>query len=63
MNAIWKAERADASTLTRLLRARLASLGLVVTFGFLLIVSLAASAALAALSTYLTSSSPRAGRC
>jgi membrane protein len=54
MNAIWKVEASPHSTLTRLMRARLASLGLVVTCGFLLTVSLATSAALAALSTYLT---------
>jgi membrane protein len=53
MNAIWKAEPPHHSTLTRLMRARLVSLGLVVTSGFLLTVSLAASAALAGLSTYL----------
>jgi membrane protein len=52
MNAIWKAEP-HSSTLTRLVRARLVSMGLVVTCGFLLTVSLATSAALAALSTYL----------
>jgi membrane protein len=53
MNVIWKTEASSHSTLTRLMRARLASLGLVVTCGFLLTVSLATSAALAALSTYL----------
>jgi membrane protein len=53
MNAIWKAEPPRTSTLTRLVRARLVSMGLVVTAGFLLIVSLAASAALASFSTYL----------
>jgi len=53
MNAIWKAEARPHSTLTRLMRARLASLGLVATCGFLLTVSLAASAALASLSAYL----------
>jgi membrane protein len=53
MNAIWKAEPPKTSTLTRLLRARLVSMGLVVTAGFLLTVSLAASAALASFSTYL----------
>jgi membrane protein len=52
MNAIWKA-KSEASTLSRLVRARLASLGLVVTCGFLLTVSLAVSAGLAALSKYL----------
>jgi membrane protein len=53
MNAIWKTQASAHSTLTRLMRARLASLGLVVTCGFLLTVSLATSAALASLSTYL----------
>lgn len=53
MNRIWKAGPGNHSTLTRLVRARLVSLGLVVTCGFLLTVSLAASAALAALSAYL----------
>jgi membrane protein len=53
MNAIWKAEPARQSTLSRLVRARLASLGLVVTAGFLLTVSLATSAGLAAVALYL----------
>ncbi|CAN5148041.1 YihY/virulence factor BrkB family protein [soil metagenome] len=52
MNAIWKA-KPRTSAFTRLVRARLVSMGLVVTCGFLLTVSLATSAALAALSTYL----------
>jgi len=52
MNAIWKA-KPKSSTLSRLVRARLASLGLVVTCGFLLTVSLAVSASLQALSEYL----------
>jgi membrane protein len=52
MNAIWKAEPRP-TTLTRFMRARLASLGLVVTSGFLLTTSLAVSAALAAVSAYL----------
>jgi hypothetical protein len=42
-----------SSTLNRLVRARLASLGLVLTSGFLLTVSLAVSAALEGLSQYL----------
>jgi len=54
MNAIWKAAPAEGSTLTRLMRGRLVSMGLVVTAGFLLTVSLAASAALAGFSTYLS---------
>jgi membrane protein len=53
MNAIWKARPSVRSTLSRLVRARIASLGLVVTAGFLLTVSLAMSAGLAAISDYL----------
>jgi membrane protein len=47
LNAIWKA-KPEGTTVSRLIRARAASLGLVVTLGFLLVVSLAASAALTA---------------
>jgi membrane protein len=57
LNVIWKAKDDKAkerrSTLGRLARARAASLGLVVTSGFLITVSLATSAALEALSDYL----------
>jgi membrane protein len=53
LNAVWKAEGARRSTLSRLVRARIASLGLVVAFGFVLMVSLAVSAALTALMTFL----------
>ena len=52
LNAIWKA-KPQSSTVFRLVRARAASLGLVITFGFVLMVSLTASAALQALSGYL----------
>ena len=45
LNVIWKAE-AKGTTVTRLIQARAASLGLVATLGFLLVVSLAASAAI-----------------
>src|SRR5215207_5917257 len=45
LNAIWKA-KPEGTTVSRLIRARAASLGLVATLGFLLVVSLAASAAL-----------------
>lgn len=48
LNVIWKAEP-KGSTVSRLVRARAASLGLVVVMGFLLLVSLAVSAALSAL--------------
>ncbi len=47
LNVIWKA-KPEGATLSRLIRARAASLGLVATLGFLLTVSLAASAALTA---------------
>jgi membrane protein len=52
LNTVWKA-KASRSTLSRLVRARIASLGLVVAFGFVLMVSLAVSAALTALLTFL----------
>lgn len=52
LNAVWKTAP-RRSGLGRLMRARLVSLGLVVAFGFVLLVSLAVSAALTALSTWL----------
>jgi len=52
LNAIWKAKPLT-STVTRMVRARFASLGLVVTCGFLLMVSLAMSAAIQAFSAYM----------
>lgn len=54
LNAIWKAE-AKGTTVSRLIRARAASLGLVATLGFLLIVSLVVSTALTAFGNYLDS--------
>src|SRR5919106_5810792 len=65
LNVIWKAKDKDKakerrSTLGRLARARAASLGLVVTSGFLITVSLATSAALEALSDYLRGAFPGA---
>jgi membrane protein len=60
LNAIWKA-KPRSSALSRLVRARLASLGLVVTCGFLLTVSLAVSAGLAALTKLLKAVAPGAG--
>jgi membrane protein len=59
LNAIWKA-KSPRSTLSRLVRARLASLGLVATSGFLLTVSLVVSAALAAVSDHLKAAFPEA---
>ena len=49
LNVIWKAEPSHA-TVTALVKARAASLGLVVSLGFLLMVSLVATAGIAALS-------------
>jgi len=48
LNIIWKADPSAHSTVTRLIKARAQSLGLVATMGFLLLVSLAISAALTA---------------
>ena len=56
LNAIWKAE--PSASLSQLVRARLLSLGLVVTVGFLMLVSLAVSAGLTALGNYLNSLFP-----
>ncbi|MBV9782491.1 MAG: YihY/virulence factor BrkB family protein [Acidisphaera sp.] len=52
LNAIWKAEP-TGTTVGRLVRVRLASLGLVMSLGFLLLVSLVVSAGLTALGTWL----------
>ena len=54
LNQAWQVKAPDQPVLL-MLRARAASLGLVAALGFLLIVSLAASTALAALGTYLDS--------
>lgn len=51
LNVIWKAT--PSAVLSELVRARLVSLGLVATLGFLMLVSLTVSAGLAALGTYL----------
>jgi len=48
MNRIWDVEPRPDQGLTPLLRARLLSLGVVIAFGFLLLVSMAASAVLSA---------------
>ena len=53
LNAIWKAPPPDMSTVTRLLKARAAGLGLVAAMGFLLLVSLAVSTILAAAGKYV----------
>jgi membrane protein len=51
LNKIWKAE--PKAGLSRLVRARIASMGLVMTLGFLLVVSLAVSAGLAAVGLWV----------
>jgi membrane protein len=52
LNAIWKA-KPRGETVSRLIRARAASLGLVAALGFFLIVSLVVSASLTAFGSYL----------
>jgi membrane protein len=52
LNAIWKA-KPEGTTVSRLIRARAASLGLVAALGFLLMVSLVVSAGLTAFGNYL----------
>jgi membrane protein len=57
LNAIWKVEP-KGTTVSRLIRARAASLGLVAALGFLLLVSLVVSAGLTAFSNYLNAVLP-----
>jgi membrane protein len=57
LNTIWKVET-KASTFSRLVQARAASLGLVVVLGFLLVVSLVVSAVLTALGGYIAERFP-----
>jgi membrane protein len=57
LNKIWKA-KPEGTTVSRLIRARAASLGLVAALGFLLIVSLVISAGLTAFGNYLDASLP-----
>jgi membrane protein len=52
LNRIWRAGPQKSGGLVELLRTRLLSFGMVVTVGFLLLVSLVASAALSALGEY-----------
>jgi len=52
LNRMWKAPPQEISGLRHLVRTRLLSLGLVLSVGFLLLVSLVVSAALAALGKY-----------
>jgi membrane protein len=57
LNAIWKAHP-QGTTVSRLVRARAASLGLVAALGFLLLVSLVISAILSGLSSYINAVLP-----
>lgn len=60
LNAIWRAT-SGGTTLTRLVRARLMSLGLVATLGFLLLASLVVSAAITGLTRTLNAALPFGG--
>lgn len=57
LNVIWKVEP-KATSVSRLVRARAASLGLVAALGFLLLVSLIASAAISAMSKSINAHLP-----
>jgi membrane protein len=57
LNAIWKAEP-SGTAITRLIRARAVSLGLVAALGFLLLVSLVISAALTAFGNQVNAAIP-----
>jgi membrane protein len=57
LNAIWKAQP-KGTAVSRLMRARAASLGLVAALGFLLLVSLVISAILSGLSSYINTVLP-----
>lgn len=57
LNKIWRA-KSKGTTVSRMIRARAASIGLVATLGFLLTVSLVVSAALTAFGDYLNSILP-----
>jgi membrane protein len=57
LNAFWKASP-KGTTVSRLIRARAVSLGLVAALGFLLLVSLVVSAGLSALGDYLDARMP-----
>jgi membrane protein len=57
LNTIWKA-KPKGTTVSRLIRARAASLGLVAALGFMLIVSLVVSTGLTAFGNYLNSILP-----
>jgi membrane protein len=53
LNTIWKVDKTSETGLTAIIKARAVSFGMVLTVGFLLLVSLLLSAALAAIGKYL----------
>lgn len=57
LNAVWKVE-GEQTSISRLIRARATSLGLVAALGFLLMVSLLVSTAITALGSYVNSYLP-----
>jgi membrane protein len=59
LNTVWKVRPKPGQTIKTLLRTRLLSLALVISLGFLLLVSLVMSTALAAVSGWLTELSPQ----
>jgi membrane protein len=61
LNAIWKTETPDEGGITALVRAKLAAIGLVAATAFLLLVSLVASAAIAAFGAWATAWLPGGG--
>lgn len=60
LDHIWKAPKREGSSLLALLRARVLSLGMILGVGFLLLISLVLSAAVAALAAYSESHFPGA---
>jgi membrane protein len=60
LDLIWKAPKRAGSSLLAIVRARILSLGMILGVGFLLLVSLAFSAGIAALAAYSESQFPRA---
>lgn len=62
LNAVWKTETPDASTVTetvsRLVKGKAAAMGLVAATGFIMIASLAVSAAISSLGTLLAQTLP-----
>jgi len=60
LDHIWKAPRRQGSTLLSMLRARILSLGMILGVGFLLLISLVLSSAIAAIEAYAQSRFPGA---